>query len=611
MAPRGGACSRRTLLALLLTAAAMCEEDFYSLLGVGRDADAKALKRAYRQVALQNHPDKVSGSQEEKDEAQRRFIRASRAYEVLSDRELRDVYDAVGEEGLQSHQGGGASGGGSGSGGRGDASSGGGGSYGRGQSAGGYGPPSGYGHGYAGSSGSGAAGDFPPGYGGFAYSDPRDLFSRLFGHAQPQVMYINGEPVLVSGGEFGAGFGGGYGPGYAPGYGSRGGSGYASGYPGGYGGGGAAGGHGSGSGGGYGAGGGGYGGSGGGMPGQGGSSHGAYGSSHPPASCAFPQTPLRRQPPSTRGNAPPSGSGGQGREGRRGNIFSSHSALEHLDEAGVARFRASIRDGLAPAWLLLLYSRRCPHTEAMLPVIEQLAEELRGFVRVAAVDAEAMPEIAAELNVALSPTILRFRPATRTSPPTGARPSAPSKPLPSLRETAAEFRLVPTLRSLAEFALEGFSAAPSAGQVRTPEQLTAFLGGCAPAACGCVLLLTNRSEAPLLYRALTRALDAREQGATPRFRFGHSLGVSSARSPMARAAAAPRIPAMLAWRSASGPPAVYDGPLELSLLVEFFEGQCVAAERAAARARDPRVRRIVKRVREAWSRLRKWLSQTF
>lgn len=612
--------SRRTLLALLLTAAAVCEEDFYSLLGVPRDADAKALKRAYRQVALQNHPDKVSGSQEEKEEAQRRFIRASRAYEVLSDKELRVVYDAVGEEGLESHQGSASGGGSSGGGARGDARTGGGGSYGGDHRAGGYGAPGGYGHagGYAGSSGSGAASGFPSGYGGFAYSDPRDLFSRLFGHTQPQVMYINGEPVLVSGGGFGAGLGAGYGAGYAPGYGSGGGGGFTAGYhrdyPGGYGGSGGFGG-----GGGYGDSGrdgGGYGGGGSGVPGRGGSSHGAYGQHPTGAACAFPQTPLRRNPaPREANHARPSGgaSGGGERTGRRGNIFSSYSALEHLDEPGVARFRASIRDGSAadPAWLLLLYSRRCSHAEAMVPLIEQLAEELRGFVRVAAVDAEAQPDLAAELGVTLSPTILRLRPGAHS--PAGGAPGPPTPPRArsaSLRASATEFRLVPTLRSLAEFALEGLAASPSAEQLHTPEQFSAFLTECAPAACGCAVLLTNRSDVPMLYQALTRALDG-GRGALPRFRFAHALGVSSARSPMARMAGVPRIPALLAWQTGAGPPAVYDGPLELPLLVDFFEAQCGAAERAAARSGHSPVRRMAKRVREAWSMFRKWLSQTF
>jgi hypothetical protein len=244
----------------------------------------------------------------------------------------------------------------------------------------------------------------------------------------------------------------------------------------------------------------------------------------------------------------------------------------------------------------------------MVPLIEQLAEELRGFVRVAAVDAEAQADLAAELGVSLSPTILRFSPGVHPRAAGASSPGKKKRPrLSPLRTSAAEFRLVPTLRSLAEFALEGLAVSPAAEQVHTAEQLSACLTGCKPVACGCAVLLTNRSEAPLLYRALTRVLGRNP----PRFRFAHALGVSSPRSPIARAAGAPRIPALLAWRSASGPPAVYDGPVELLPMIEFLEAQCVAAERAAARAGGTPVSRLVKGVRQAWGRLRKWLSQTF
>ncbi len=69
--------------------------DFYDLLGVGRDADADTLKRAYRKMARQYHPDinKEPGAEE-------RFKEIGRAYEVLGDPQKRATYDQFGEAGL-------------------------------------------------------------------------------------------------------------------------------------------------------------------------------------------------------------------------------------------------------------------------------------------------------------------------------------------------------------------------------------------------------------------------------------------------------------------------------------------------------------------------------
>jgi molecular chaperone DnaJ len=69
--------------------------DFYDVLGVGRDADADTLKRAYRRLARQYHPDvnKDPGAEE-------RFKDIGRAYEVLSDPQTRARYDQFGEAGL-------------------------------------------------------------------------------------------------------------------------------------------------------------------------------------------------------------------------------------------------------------------------------------------------------------------------------------------------------------------------------------------------------------------------------------------------------------------------------------------------------------------------------
>ena len=69
--------------------------DYYDLLGVGREADADTLKRAYRRLARQYHPDinREPGAEE-------KFKEIGRAYEVLSDPQTRSRYDQFGEAGL-------------------------------------------------------------------------------------------------------------------------------------------------------------------------------------------------------------------------------------------------------------------------------------------------------------------------------------------------------------------------------------------------------------------------------------------------------------------------------------------------------------------------------
>ena len=71
--------------------------DFYSTLGVSKDADAKEIKSAYRKVAMKFHPDKNPGDQK----AEENFKEASEAYDVLKDREKRQIYDQFGHEGLK------------------------------------------------------------------------------------------------------------------------------------------------------------------------------------------------------------------------------------------------------------------------------------------------------------------------------------------------------------------------------------------------------------------------------------------------------------------------------------------------------------------------------
>jgi molecular chaperone DnaJ len=73
------------------------KRDYYEVLGVKRDASADEIKKAYRQLALKNHPDKNPGDAE----AERRFKEGAEAYEVLSDQAKRQRYDRYGHAGLE------------------------------------------------------------------------------------------------------------------------------------------------------------------------------------------------------------------------------------------------------------------------------------------------------------------------------------------------------------------------------------------------------------------------------------------------------------------------------------------------------------------------------
>ena len=74
----------------------MAERDYYEVLGVGRNASPEEIKRAYRKVALQHHPDKNPGDKT----AEEKFKEASNAYDVLSDPEKRKIYDIRGHAGV-------------------------------------------------------------------------------------------------------------------------------------------------------------------------------------------------------------------------------------------------------------------------------------------------------------------------------------------------------------------------------------------------------------------------------------------------------------------------------------------------------------------------------
>ncbi len=130
-------------------------KDYYKILGVSRSATDEELKKAYRKLALKYHPDKNKSP-----EAEDKFKEIGEAYDVLSDKKKRRIYDQVGEEGLKA--GGGGGGGGMGPGGMGGAT----------------------------------AGDFGPG-GSFQYTyhgDPRATFAQFFGTNNPFESFFTGVP---------------------------------------------------------------------------------------------------------------------------------------------------------------------------------------------------------------------------------------------------------------------------------------------------------------------------------------------------------------------------------------------------------------------------------
>jgi len=128
--------SRAILVIVALAVATVAaEESYYDILGVPKDADDKAIKKAYREMALKWHPDK---NPDNKEDAEKRFRQVAEAYEVLSNPDRRRNYD----------QGGGSSGG-----------------------------------------ANFDFGDFGSGFGGFGggfkFKDPKDLFKEFFGDADP------------------------------------------------------------------------------------------------------------------------------------------------------------------------------------------------------------------------------------------------------------------------------------------------------------------------------------------------------------------------------------------------------------------------------------------
>ncbi|MBN8898755.1 MAG: molecular chaperone DnaJ, partial [Rhodospirillales bacterium] len=83
----------------------MAKQDYYATLGVAREASAEDLKRAYRKLAMQYHPDRNPGDKQ----AEAKFKEVSEAYDVLKDEQKRAAYDRFGHAAFE--QGGGGPGG--------------------------------------------------------------------------------------------------------------------------------------------------------------------------------------------------------------------------------------------------------------------------------------------------------------------------------------------------------------------------------------------------------------------------------------------------------------------------------------------------------------------
>lgn len=80
-------------------------KDYYKILGISKGANEDEIKKAYRKMALKYHPDKNKSP-----DAEEKFKEIAEAFEVLSDKQKREIYDQYGEEGLKGGIPGGAGG---------------------------------------------------------------------------------------------------------------------------------------------------------------------------------------------------------------------------------------------------------------------------------------------------------------------------------------------------------------------------------------------------------------------------------------------------------------------------------------------------------------------
>lgn len=80
----------------------MAKRDYYEVLGLSRGAEKDEIKKAYRRLAMKNHPDRNPDDPD----AEERFKEATEAYEVLTDGEKRQAYDQFGHAGVDASMGG-------------------------------------------------------------------------------------------------------------------------------------------------------------------------------------------------------------------------------------------------------------------------------------------------------------------------------------------------------------------------------------------------------------------------------------------------------------------------------------------------------------------------
>ncbi len=129
-------------------------KDYYEILGVSKSASVDEIKKAYRKLALEYHPDRNKSK-----EAEEKFKEVTKAYEVLASDEKRKMYDQVGHAAF-------------------DQGAGQGGPFGGGAQGGQYGP---FTYSYSTNGNGGTGFDFD--FGG--YSDPFEIFEQFFGGGSP------------------------------------------------------------------------------------------------------------------------------------------------------------------------------------------------------------------------------------------------------------------------------------------------------------------------------------------------------------------------------------------------------------------------------------------
>jgi len=82
------------------------KRDYYEVLGVAKNADEDAIKKAYRKLAMKYHPDRNQGEGDDAKKAEEKFKEAKEAYEMLSDAQKRAAYDQYGHAGVDPNMGG-------------------------------------------------------------------------------------------------------------------------------------------------------------------------------------------------------------------------------------------------------------------------------------------------------------------------------------------------------------------------------------------------------------------------------------------------------------------------------------------------------------------------